>query len=244
MGYRFSTASTAIPKHATPDWEAARHAIDTVQLETLWGTGEKLYPWELWLEDFGRPPDPYAVYFGIHSARESLENDVALIRETFGAGPGPHLLLVETPEHLVYVTGGETVGEDPTPLWSPLAVVGETGALDAAGFAHRERFASTPIGERTDGLRGVGRVRAAAARALLSIVDDVEAMADRDDRPDPLESPDWWAERIERRLRVAEVRLSAVALIDLTTDLLDLARRVHPGGPSMAILGGLDGLMG
>src|SRR5215203_4105403 len=106
MGYCFSTAPTAIPKHAAPDWDAARAAIDTVHLKTLWGTGDDLYPWELWLDEFDAPPDPYGVYFGIHAARESLENDLALVREAFEAGPGPHLLVVETPEQLVYVTAG------------------------------------------------------------------------------------------------------------------------------------------
>jgi hypothetical protein len=244
MGYQLSTASTAIPKGTEPDWEAARHAIDTIELRTLWGTDDDLYLWELWQDEFPSPPDPYGTYFGMHAARESLEYDLAVIRRTFEAGPGPELLIAETPGHLLYVTGGVTVGEDPTELWSPLAEVGETGALRAAGFTRWERFSTVPIDERTDGFRGADRVRVAAARALLSIVDDVEALAERDDSPEPADDPAWWAERIERALRVAEVRLGPAALLALATDLFDLARRVHAGGPSLAIVCALEGLEG
>ena len=233
MGYRFSTAVTAIPTGTVPDWEAARHAIDTVELRTLWGTGADLYPWEHWLEDFDPPPDPAGVYYGIDAARDSLEHDLALIRNAFEAGPGPELLLVETPDHLLYVTGGETVGDEPSSLWTPLAETGEAGALDGGGFSRWERFAESPIGERSDGVRGAGRVRAAAARALLHVVDDVAA---REGGPGPDEAPGWWAARIERALRVAEVRLGAAALLALAAELFDLAHRLHPNGPALAIV--------
>jgi hypothetical protein len=238
MGYQFSTASTAIPKGIAPDWDAARHIIDTLELRTLWGTGDDLYPWELWQDEFDAPPDPSGVYFGIHAARESLEYDLALIRQTFEAGPGPELLVIETPAHVLYVT----VGEDPSELWAPLGEVGESGALGAAGFTQWERFSDVPIDTRPDGLNGAGRVRAAAARALLHIVDDVEELAERHDRPDPADAPAWWADRIERELRVAEVRLGPAALVELATDVFDLARRLHPAGPSLAIVCALDGL--
>src|SRR5262245_1382684 len=117
MGYRFSTASTAIPKGVEPDWDAARHALETIELRTLWDLDGDLYPWESWIDDeFDWPPDPTGVFFALLNACDYLHAQLEFVRAAFQAGPSSELIVIDTPEHVLYVTGGTTVGEEPSLL--------------------------------------------------------------------------------------------------------------------------------
>ena len=165
MGSELLLASLAIRRDRDPDWLAAAQAIDRLDLATILDTGDDFFPWESWLWDAPDVPHPVGVYAALRAAQADLRRAAANVRDAI-EDPGPkEALVIELPEHRVYVTGGVTPGPTPSSLFDPFTVFAEGGVARAAGFEWCSQYASNGLGERrlrfnAEETRGIRATRA------------------------------------------------------------------------------------
>jgi hypothetical protein len=166
MGSELSLATLWIRKDREPDWQAAYRAIRDLQLATVWDTGDEFFPWEGWLEDAPNPPESAGVYRGLRAAQGQLVETLEEVRTALEQG-GHDMLVVELPEHRMFVSGCVTSGDMPPGPFEAFGVFGEAGLARAAGFEGWTAYCPMALEERKldfaeDELRSV-----AATRALM-----------------------------------------------------------------------------
>jgi hypothetical protein len=166
MGSELSLAALWIRKDREPDWQAAHRAIRDLELATVWDTGDEFFAWESWLEDAPNPPESAGVYCGLRTTQGQLVETLDEVRTAIERG-GHDMLVVELPEHRMFVSGCVTSGDMPPGPVEAFGVFGEAGLARAAGFDGWTAYCPVALEARSldfgeDELRSV-----AATRALM-----------------------------------------------------------------------------
>ena len=166
MSSELTLATLWIRRDREPDWPVAYRTIRDLELATVWDTGDEFFPWEGWLEDAPNPPESAGIYHGLRAAQEQLVEVLDEVRAAVERGTHD-MLVVELPEHRMFVSGCVTPGEMPPGPFEAFGVFGEAGLARAAGFEGWSAYCSIPLEQRSldfadDELRSV-----AATRALM-----------------------------------------------------------------------------
>jgi hypothetical protein len=147
VGADMATMVLPLPRERAIDWDDAARAVRDVRLEVLWDTGD-LYPWDDWLGDVGNLPSAESAFVAIQAAKDLLHLHASELRGAIEHGWPEELIVLDTPTHRVWVTGGPSWGEPPGDLLEPAILVAEAGITDAAGFDGYTRYDGPPIGRR------------------------------------------------------------------------------------------------
>src|SRR4029077_8247888 len=87
----------------------------------------------------------------LRAAQGELHGYASELRGAIEHGWPDELIVLETPTHRVWVTGGPSWGEPPGELVHPAIYLAEAGITDRAGFDGYTRYDDRPIEQRTFG---------------------------------------------------------------------------------------------
>jgi len=254
MSYDLTLATLAIRRDRTPDWSAAAEAIDCLDLATVWATGDDFFPLEAWLGTEpapsdtaprpvrrGRgaraaarvpvPPDAVAVRRVVRNAQRDLALAAQEVRTALEYPSPGELLVIELPQHVMYVTGGATSGDPPSELFEPFTQFAEAGIARAAGFEWSTRYAAWAIDDRRPDFKSEDLRAVRAARAFLYAEDAAIPKVPRYKRG----SPDEWLARLRGPLQGAKAAVdddaAGRALLHFFSEALALMVALQEASP-------------